>query len=193
MVGRQIKYFFAKILPSNMLMCLVVMWSCGLVVVWPCGRVVVWSCGLVVLWSCGLERMILIYRDTKCFCLYFLTSTVWRMIQRNTVHSMQYAVHSTQYAVHSIQYTVCSTRYTVCGTQYTGISCYVLIIEHLQHRILHVHCVIHTVVIILIFTPCISFVWSYVAEEDTVCIFTGDWIGPDRCWRDIVVEGVSVV
>jgi len=48
------------------------------------------------------------------------------------------------------------------------------------------------VVIVLIITPCISFVRSYVAEQNTVCIFTGEWTGPDGCWRD-VVEDVSVV
>jgi hypothetical protein len=122
------------------LICWCVLWSC---VLWSC---VLWSC---VLWSGGL---ILIDRDTKCFCVYFLTLTVWRMIQRNTIHSTLYTLRSTQYTVHS--------------AQYTGISCYALIAEHLWHRVLHVSCVCQMTVIILIFTPCISCVWWYAAKKN---------------------------
>lgn len=108
------KYFFTKILPSNMLVCLVVMWS-------------------------GTYDSYL--QGHKMFLFIFSTFNCMKDDSKK---------------------------------QYTGISCYVLIIEHLQHRILHVSCVMQTMVIILIFAPCISFVWSYAAEEDTVCIFTGD-------------------
>jgi hypothetical protein len=36
------------------LLCVVVLWCCGVVVLWCCGVVVLWCCGVVVLWCCGV-------------------------------------------------------------------------------------------------------------------------------------------